>query len=101
MRTSAMTHQNASPSMMHHQHRHHHHHQMGHASVSLVHSDPLLRVSENLALELAKKDLINLVNNRKLVLLVDLDHTLIHTTNENVDPNLKVRKYFCWLRILL
>ena len=40
--------------------------------------------------DIGKKDLINLVRNKKLVLLVDLDHTLIHTTNENVSDQLKV-----------
>jgi TFIIF-interacting CTD phosphatase-like protein len=63
------------------------------ASFSLVHTDPSLKVSEKLALEIGKKDLVNLVRNRKLVLLVDLDHTLIHTTNEPIDPNLPVYKY--------
>lgn len=60
------------------------------ASVSIVHTDPSIRVSEKLAQEIGKEDLVNLVNNRKLVLLVDLDHTLIHTTNEHVNPNIKV-----------
>lgn len=55
----------------------------------MVHVDPSLQISEEMALEIGKKDLINLVKNRKLVLLVDLDHTLIHTTNEHVNPNLK------------
>ena len=32
----------------------------------------------------------NLLLSRRLVLLVDLDQTLIHTTNENVNPGLKV-----------
>lgn len=58
--------------------------------VSIVHTDPKLQVSEQLAVEIGKEDLGNLVRNRKLVLLVDLDHTLIHTTNEIVDNNLKV-----------
>lgn len=31
-----------------------------------------------------------LLRTRKLVLLVDLDQTLIHTTNDNIPPNLKV-----------
>ena len=39
-------------------------------------------------MEVAKSDLKNLLKSRKLVLLVDLDHTLIHTTDrgyENVE----------------
>lgn len=39
---------------------------------------------------LAKKDKEALLQNRKLVLLVDLDQTLIHTTTENVPPDMKV-----------
>lgn len=44
--------------------------------------------------DIGKKDLINLVRNKKLVLLVDLDHTLIHTTNDNVSNQLKVCIFF-------
>ena len=39
---------------------------------------------------LGQRDMNNLLNQRKLVLLVDLDQTLIHTTNDNIPPNLKV-----------
>ena len=39
---------------------------------------------------LGKADAERLINVRKLALLVDLDHTLIHTTNDNVDLNVKV-----------
>ena len=46
--------------------------------------------SLQLALELGHKDEQRLLNERKLVLLVDLDQTLIHTTNDNVPANLKV-----------
>lgn len=60
------------------------------ASVPIIHADPGLKVSQEMALEIGKKDLINLIRNKKLVLLVDLDHTLIHTTNENVSNHLKV-----------
>ena len=42
-------------------------------------------------MELGKADEQRLIQDRKLVLLVDLDQTLIHTTNDNVPPNLKVR----------
>ena len=60
------------------------------ASVRIIHAEPRIRVSEKEAHEIGKKDLMNLVKNKKLVLLVDLDHTLIHTTNENVRADLKV-----------
>lgn len=50
-----------------------------HASVKIVHAEPKIKVSKTEALEIGKKDLVNLVNKRKLVLLVDLDHTgLVH-----------------------
>ena len=32
----------------------------------------------------------NLLLQKKLALLVDLDQTLVHTTNDNIPPNLKV-----------
>jgi predicted HAD superfamily phosphohydrolase YqeG len=41
---------------------------------------------------LATKDKVTLLKNGKLVLLVDLDQTLIHTTTENVHPDMKVGK---------
>jgi len=41
------------------------------------------------ALVLGKEDESRLIRNRRLVLLVDLDQTLIHTTNENIAPNIK------------
>ena len=63
------------------------------ASVRIVHAEPKIRVSETEAHEIGKRDLMNLVKNKKLVLLVDLDHTLIHTTNENVRADLKVSSY--------
>ena len=55
----------------------------------MLHSEPHIRVDRDEALELGKKDLINLVKSRKLVLLVDLDHTVIHTTNEHVNKDIK------------
>ncbi|CAF0832734.1 unnamed protein product [Brachionus calyciflorus] len=58
-------------------------------SFQMISIDPSLKVSKDMAHDIAKKDLINLVKSRKLVLLADLDHTLIHTTNENVSPDLK------------
>lgn len=50
-----------------------------------------------LAKELGKADEERLIKTRKLVLLVDLDQTLIHTTNDNIPANLKVNisLFFC------
>ncbi|KAJ3648876.1 hypothetical protein Zmor_020645 [Zophobas morio] len=59
------------------------------ASVPMVHAIPDLKVSEELAQKLGKADVDRLLKDRKLVLLVDLDQTLIHTTNDNVQPNIK------------
>jgi hypothetical protein len=56
----------------------------------MLHSEPHIRVDMDEALDLGRKDLVNLVKSRKLVLLVDLDHTVIHTTNEHVNPDMKV-----------
>lgn len=60
----------------------------------MIHSVPDLKVSEKLAKELGKKDTERLLQDRKLVLLVDLDQTLIHTTNDNVPNNLKDVHHF-------
>jgi hypothetical protein len=60
------------------------------AHIPMLHSEPHIRVDMDEALDLGRKDLINLVKRRKLVLLVDLDHTVIHTTNEHVNPDMKV-----------
>jgi len=69
------------------------------ASVKMVHAEPSIKLSKNEALEIGKKDLENLVKQKKLVLLVDLDHTLIHTTNDNVSNELKdVYHYELWQR---
>ncbi|CRL03381.1 CLUMA_CG016389, isoform A [Clunio marinus] len=59
------------------------------ASVPMIHSVPDLKVSEELAKKLGRADTDRLLNDKKLVLLVDLDQTLIHTTNDNVPNNLK------------
>ncbi|XP_033754452.1 RNA polymerase II subunit A C-terminal domain phosphatase-like [Pecten maximus] len=64
------------------------------ASVAMIHSIPELIVSEEQALELGKADEDRLLKNRKLVLLVDLDQTLIHTTNDNIPANLKDVNHF-------
>jgi RNA polymerase II subunit A C-terminal domain phosphatase len=60
------------------------------ASVPMIHSVPELKVSEELAKKLGRADTNRLLKDRKLALLVDLDQTLIHTTNDNVPNNLKV-----------
>ncbi|KAK7114244.1 RNA polymerase II subunit A C-terminal domain phosphatase-like [Littorina saxatilis] len=59
------------------------------ASVAMVHNIPELIVSQEQALELGREDETRLLKTRKLVLLVDLDQTLIHTTNDNIPANLK------------
>ncbi|XP_077294856.1 RNA polymerase II subunit A C-terminal domain phosphatase Fcp1 [Arctopsyche grandis] len=64
------------------------------ASIPMVHSVPELKVNAELAQELGKKDSEILLRDRKLVLLVDLDQTLIHTTNDHVPPNLKDVHHF-------
>jgi TFIIF-interacting CTD phosphatase-like protein len=56
----------------------------------MIHSVPELKVSQSLAKKLGRADTDRLLSDRKLVLLVDLDQTLIHTTNDNVPNNLKV-----------
>ncbi|KAM4841257.1 RNA polymerase II subunit A C-terminal domain phosphatase isoform 2-T4 [Thomomys bottae] len=53
------------------------------ATVSMVHSVPELMVSSEQAEELAREDQQRLHRNRKLVLMVDLDQTLIHTTEQH------------------
>ncbi|CAD7077403.1 unnamed protein product [Hermetia illucens] len=58
------------------------------ASVPMVHSVPELKVTQKLAQELGRADTKRLLEERKLVLLVDLDQTLIHTTNDNVPANI-------------
>lgn len=60
------------------------------SAVSMIHSVPDLRISMEQAQKIGKIDEERLLGQRKLVLLVDLDQTLIHTTNDNVPHNLKV-----------
>ncbi|CEF65605.1 RNA polymerase II subunit A C-terminal domain phosphatase [Strongyloides ratti] len=59
------------------------------ASVPMVHHVPQLLVSDRLAQEIGRKDKDDTLKKRKLILLVDLDQTIIHTTNQpyEVDPN--------------
>jgi len=59
------------------------------ASVSMIHSLPELKVTVELAMKLGKADEERLLKDRKLVLLVDLDQTLIHSTNENIPLSLE------------
>ncbi|KAI4468785.1 rna polymerase ii ctd phosphatase [Holotrichia oblita] len=59
------------------------------ASIPMVHSIPELKVNEELAQKLGKADGERLLRDRKLVLLVDLDQTIIHTTNDNIPPNIR------------
>ncbi|XP_076041631.1 RNA polymerase II subunit A C-terminal domain phosphatase-like isoform X2 [Oratosquilla oratoria] len=67
-------------------------------AVSMLHSIPDLKVSKSEAEDIGKKDISNLLVHRKLVLLVDLDQTLIHTTNDNIPPNLKDVYHFKLVR---
>ncbi|XP_053981175.1 RNA polymerase II subunit A C-terminal domain phosphatase isoform X1 [Hylaeus volcanicus] len=59
------------------------------ASVPMVHSVPELKVCPELAEKIGKEDEQRLLSDRKLALLVDLDQTIVHTTNDNVPPNMK------------
>ncbi|KAJ6642004.1 RNA polymerase II subunit A C-terminal domain phosphatase [Pseudolycoriella hygida] len=59
------------------------------ASVPMIHAVPELKVTQKLAQKLGKADTARLLEEEKLVLLVDLDQTLIHTTNDNIPNNLK------------
>ncbi|KAM4688644.1 RNA polymerase II subunit A C-terminal domain phosphatase [Discoglossus pictus] len=53
------------------------------ATVSMVHSVPELMVSSEQAEQLGREDQHRLHRNKKLVLMVDLDQTLIHTTEQH------------------
>lgn len=59
------------------------------ASVAMEHTIPDLLISEKDAQSLGREDELRLLKSRQLVLLVDLDQTLIHTTNDNIPNNLK------------
>jgi RNA polymerase II subunit A-like phosphatase len=59
------------------------------ANVPMIHSVPELKVSEEIAKKLGRADTDRLLGDKKLALLVDLDQTLIHTTNDHVPNNLK------------
>ncbi|XP_033096360.1 RNA polymerase II subunit A C-terminal domain phosphatase-like [Anneissia japonica] len=64
------------------------------ASVAMVHSIPELQVSKEEAVSLAKADEERLLKHHKLVLVVDLDQTLIHTTMDAVPATLKNVHHF-------
>ncbi|XP_037522307.1 RNA polymerase II subunit A C-terminal domain phosphatase [Rhipicephalus sanguineus] len=64
------------------------------ASVSMIHNVPELRVTQEQARQLGKADEERLRSLRKLVLLVDLDQTLIHTTSNYVPPDMKGVHHF-------
>lgn len=59
------------------------------ASVPMVHSIPELKVCPELAEKIGKEDEERLLRDQKLALLVDLDQTIVHTTNDNIPPNIK------------
>ncbi|ALC40754.1 Fcp1 [Drosophila busckii] len=63
--------------------------QISEASVPMVHTMPDLKVTQKLAQKLGHDDTRRLLADRKLVLLVDLDQTVIHTTNDSVPDNIK------------
>ena len=63
------------------------------ASVAIVHNIPELKVSSSFAQNLGQEDEKRLLKDRKLVLLVDLDQTLIHTTNKTIVKSAKKTVY--------
>ncbi|KAA0191637.1 hypothetical protein HAZT_HAZT006820, partial [Hyalella azteca] len=63
-------------------------------TVSMLHSMPNLRVTVEEAERLGAADRAHLLEKHKLVLLVDLDQTLLHTTNDNVPHNIKDVHHF-------
>uniref|UniRef100_A0A1I7WVF9 RNA polymerase II subunit A C-terminal domain phosphatase n=1 Tax=Heterorhabditis bacteriophora TaxID=37862 RepID=A0A1I7WVF9_HETBA len=70
------------------------------ANVSMIHHVPELIVSDALAKQIGSADQQNVLNSRKLVLLVDLDQTIIHTTNRPfaLDPTMHtdITKYMLY-----
>lgn len=56
------------------------------ARVSMIHHVPELIVTSELANELGDRDKANLLRNRKLILLCDLDQTLVHTSDRPPKP---------------
>jgi len=66
------------------------------SSVSMVHSLPGLRVSTEYARDLGREDQERLIRERKLVLLVDLDQTILHTTHEPFKNDPRVHSFQLW-----
>lgn len=64
------------------------------AVVPMVHSIPELKVAPELAEKIGREDIERLLRDKKLVLLVDLDQTIVHTTNDNVPADEEVKVYF-------
>lgn len=60
------------------------------ANVPMVHSIPELKVTAELAEKIGREDKERLLEHKQLVLLVDLDQTIVHTTNDNVPADMKV-----------
>lgn len=67
------------------------------ASVPMVHCVPELKVCPELAEKIGREDERRLLKDKKLALLVDLDQTIVHTTNDNVPPDMKVASYTPWV----
>lgn len=65
-------------------------------SISMIHSVPELKVSEEYAKEIGKADQDRLIQEKKLVLVVDLDQTVLHTTHEEVKDNPNVHSFTLW-----
>uniref|UniRef100_A0A8R1HHI3 RNA polymerase II subunit A C-terminal domain phosphatase n=1 Tax=Caenorhabditis japonica TaxID=281687 RepID=A0A8R1HHI3_CAEJA len=62
------------------------------ANVSMIHHVPELIVSDSLAQEIGSADETNLIKTRKLVLLVDLDQTIIHTSDRPMSVDMEKHK---------
>jgi RNA polymerase II subunit A-like phosphatase len=62
------------------------------ANVPMVHSIPELKVTAELAEKIGREDKERLLKHKQLVLLVDLDQTIVHTTNDNILANMEVKK---------
>lgn len=65
-------------------------------SVSMIHSNPELKLSQEYAEQLGKADQERLIKEQKLVLLVDLDQTILHTTHEEVRDDPTVHSFKLW-----
>lgn len=65
-------------------------------SISMIHSVPELKVSEEYAKVLGKADQERLIKEKKLVLVVDLDQTVLHTTHEEIKNDPNVHSFTLW-----